>query len=165
MPRFKTVTASVTRPSDTNAYAIGDVIANDTPAVLEFANAGRASGEAVRIVSATLISSAFVATGPSIDLMLFSATQTPDADNAAYTPTDAELLTLVGVIPFLTGNAKSGDLTAGAGGNASNVLSNIQQVVNLPSGVSLYGVPVARNAYVPVASEKFTFILGIEESA
>jgi hypothetical protein len=112
-----------------------------------------------------LIDSAFVATGPSIDLFLFSASQTPDADNAAYTPTDAEMLTCVGVLSFLTGNAKSGDATSGAGGNAFNVLSNQNLVVDLPDGVtSLYGVPVARNAYAPIAQEKFTFVLGIEES-
>jgi hypothetical protein len=49
----------------------------------------------------------------TVELWLFDTTFTPDNDNAAFTPTDAELLTLVGIIQFSTWFV--GDATAAAG--------------------------------------------------
>jgi hypothetical protein len=153
----KVVTASKTRPSDTTAYASGDVIAESTsaPTVFTFSDCVRVEGGSGVIGKVTIADSANVATKLSCELWLFSATVTPDNDNAAFTPTDTEMLTAVAVVPIST--AYVGDATSGAGGNA--LLTS--GVVNLPfkcdaSSKALYGVLVARNAYAPVSAEVFT---------
>lgn len=155
-----TVSDSCTRPANTTAYTAGDVVGDG--AVLEFVGASRRSGEFGVVQKAIIFSSAYVATAPDLELWLFDTTVTADADNATFTPTDAELATLVGIVPFTTANWKGGDLTAGVGGN--NVCSVLN--INLPFNTtgnqnSLYGVLVVRNAYVPVSGEIFTVRLGI----
>lgn len=150
-------TASLTRPADTTAYAAGDVVTAGTAAALSFG----LNTSAGRIRSALLIDSASQATKPDIDLMLFDSSLTPDADNAAFTPTDAEMGTLIGVISFAGSAFKTGDATVGAGGNGVIVSGGLDILL---SGASetIYGVLVARNAYTPVASEVFTIRLGVE---
>lgn len=150
--------ANVTRPNNATPYAIGDVV-NDgaTPgARLNFTGLPARGGE---IRSAVCVSSAYVAVSPDLELWLFSSDITDlDADNATWTPTDAQLATLVGVIAFPTASFKGGDLTAGAGGNMACVVKDAGLVI---SQTALYGVLVVRNAYVPVANEKFTVTLKV----
>lgn len=161
----RTIAGSFTRPSDTTAYAAGDVVSDSTsaPTVITFSNATKESGGFGTLVHAICIDSANVATKPDLELWLFDTTVTPDNDNAAFTPTDAELLTLVGVIPFPTASFKVGDATVGAGGNSVCSVADI----NIPfktvgaTNSSLYGVLVVRNAYVPVSAESFSFRLKV----
>lgn len=157
--KVKFSTASLIRPNDTTAYAANDVIAAvTTPLTLPFSGFGLFSGAGYEISTATLISSAAVGTKLEADLLLFSSNITDiDNDNAAFTPTDAQLLTLVGSISFLSASGKPGDATSGADGNAFCFASNLKIVSNYDT---LYGVLVARNAYVPVASEVITIKLG-----
>ena len=155
--------ASKTRPNDTNTYAAGDVINESTsaPTVSTFTEVVRQPGGSGVIAKVFIDDSAAVAALKlSCELWLFSATVTADNDNAVFTPTDAETQTCVAIIPIST--AYVGDATAGAGGNV--VLSS--GIVNTPfrcasGSTSLYGVLVARNAYVPVAQEVFNMRLFI----
>lgn len=167
--RSHTVNGSVTRPNDTTAYAIGDVICNSTsaPTIITFSRACVEQGGSGVIAHASLIDSAYQSTKLSADLFLFDTTVTMDNDNATFTPTDAELATCVGVITF-DGTATSplqihgGDLTAGAGGNAIIEAPNLAIPFNCVAGSnSLFGVLVARNAYTPVAQESFTVRLHV----
>ena len=151
--------ASITRPADTTAYAAGDVVSTAGGARLTFSNLPDQTGRGFLIASAALIDSANVATKPDLELWLFDADLTDlDADNATWTPTDAQLEALVGIILFPTASFKGGDLTAGAGGNSACVQNNLN--IAAKSDV-LYGVLVVRNAYVPVSGEKFTVRLGV----
>lgn len=148
-------TASVTRPANTTPYTAGDVVGS----LLTFEGVAPLRGQGGLLESAIVITSAFVATGPDLELWLFSDTQADlDADNAPYTPTDAQMLTLVGWIQFPTANFRSGDLTTGAGGNQQCTAPSVGIAVNSDT---LYGVLIARNAYVPVSSEVFTAKLGV----
>jgi hypothetical protein len=162
--RTVTVTGTVTRPAaDTNQYTAGDVVCGSTsaPAVITFTGCARANGGTGMIVGAHCVDSANQTTKPQLELWLFDTTITPDNDNAVFTPTDAELLTLVGIIQFATWYV--GDATAAAGGNCASLATLINHIAfDCGAAVTaLYGVLVARNAYTPVADEVFSIRLRI----
>lgn len=165
---IRSISATFTRPNDTNGYVAGDVVNDSTsaPTVMTFPRATRGAGECSFVQMATLYSSANVATKLEGDLYLFSATVTPDNDNAAFTPTDAEMLTLIAVIAFPASSWVQGDRTSGAGGNAACNAQNLW----IPIATSIadnqnaiFGVLVADGSYTPVAQEIFTVKLWLVE--
>lgn len=163
---MRAVLDSFTRPNNTTAYAAGDVVTAATAAVLEFAHAAPHPGSGGVVIAATLIDGACQSTKGDFELWLFDTAPTIDNDNAAWTPTDAELQALVGVIDF-GGTPLVGDATSGAGGN---VVYPTGAEANLPlpfkcvnGSASLYGVLVVRNAYDPVAQETFAVRLLIAD--
>lgn len=154
--------ASFTRPADTTTYTAGDVISNSTsaPAVLIFNNALREGLGAIQ--NAYLLDSANQTTLLDSELWLFTTPPAATNDNAAITFTDAELANLVGIISFAVAAGKVGLPSSGAAGNAVN----FQNGLGIPvrgAGLTdvIYGVLVARNAYVPVSAEIFTITLGV----
>lgn len=161
-----TVNGSITRPADTNAYVANDVITNSTtaPLIITFSGCSRlnsgSTGRTGVIQSATLIDSANETLKLDGDLFIFDTNVTMDNDNAAFTPTDAELATAVAIITFSGGTARSG--TAGAGGNCAypNAISGGIPFTCLTEN-QLFGIFVARNSYIPISAEIFTFRLGI----
>jgi len=156
--------ASKTRPANTTTYTAGDVIAEATSGAtgLTFTDAVRQPGGSGLINKVQIVDSAYVAATLQAELWLFSATVTADQDNAVFTPTDAELATLVAVITVNT--AFVGDATAGVGGNVSLTSGNVNTVMKCaPDSTTLYGVLVARNAYVPISGEIFTVQLFISQ--
>jgi hypothetical protein len=152
--------ASITRPANTTTYAAGDVVGDaNTPAtILSFANVGLANAGAFMLVSATLIDSAAQTLKPDIDLHLFKSSIGMDDDNGGWTPTDAEMEDLLCVIPFY--GAAFANSTNG-NGSIEAVLDGAKLMQCGAATTTIYGVAVARNAYVPVSGEKFTFKLGI----
>ena len=160
--KSRTSKATFTRPSDTTAYAAGDVVCNSTsaPVIMTFANAVSSAHASSILQQALLIDSGNETTKLDCELWLFDTTVVMDNDNAAFTPTDAEMLTLVAVIPFSSSAWKQG--TAGTGGNCANDQQNLGIPINVADGTqntSLYGILVARNAYTPISAEVFTFKL------
>ena len=156
----RTISTSFTRPSDTTAYAAGDVVCNSTsaPVIMTFAGAVNTDFQMGVIAQATLIDSANQSTKLDAELWLFDTTVTMDNDNAAFTPTDAECATLVGIVPFSTSYWKVGD-------SSSNAVCHVQGLA-IPFNVvhasnALYEILVARNAYTPVSAESFTVRLHI----
>lgn len=143
------VEATYTRPADTNAYTAGDVIANSTSAatILTFSGVARAETGSGLIQAATLIDSVAASTKLDADLYLFDTTVVMEQDNAAWDPSDAEMLTCLGVVEFRGANFK----TCGANG-----ITHVQGI-GLPfvtvGGKDLYGILVARNAYTPASAE------------
>lgn len=161
---LRKVSATLTRPNDTTQYAIGDVVANSTtaPVAIAFAGVVRDHNGTNEIKKAFMIDSANQSTKGDFELWLFHTAPTMDNDNAAFTPTDAELLNLVAVITFAGADAVVGDATSGAGGNAvyfGKFKSTSSIVGTKASAKALHGVFVARNTYTPVAQEAFTFEL------
>lgn len=159
------ITTSLTRPADTTAYTAGDAITDNAGTKLTFANVARLAAGSGQIKRITLIDSANVATKPDVEIWLFDTSFTPDTDNAAFTPTDAEMETLICVIAFGTAAWNVGTATAGAGGNAmiEGALSHAINFKCTGSLTDIYGALVVRNAYVPVSQEKFTIRLHIEQ--
>jgi len=152
---------SLTRPSNTTAYAAGDVIsAVTTNDHFTFAGAVRNGTKSKQLggafVTARLHSSSAVATSLDAELYLFSADIAEVADNSAFAPTDDEMLTCIGVIDFPTADWKFG------------TLNSFCQVTNLgiafkAATTTIYGQLVARNAYVPTSAEVFTIELIISQ--
>lgn len=151
--------ASITRPANATPYTAGDAVSDTTGNALHtFTRClrdGRLGGEirAAHIVS----SGGGLSTGLDGELYLFHTTIGLTADNAAWAPTDAEQLTCVGMIKFLTADWR---FTANNG--RCLALPNLP-FLGLPDatngGVKLFGQLVARNAYVPVSGEVLTIEL------
>jgi hypothetical protein len=149
-----TCSASATRSNDTTTYTSGDVVGDGT--VMVFSRASKGVGTPGIIQQAIITSSAYVAAAPALELWLFDTTIGVDADNAVFTPTDAELATLVGIVSFAAADWKIGTATAGTGGNQVCVAGNVSIPFNTTPDVNaLYGVLVVRSAYVPIALEVF----------
>ena len=151
----RTISDSLTRPANTTQYTAGDVISAVTT------NDHFTFDEVVRersgvILGAILNSSQNNATLKlDAELWLFRTDIAEVADNSAFAPTDAEMLTCVGVIDFDIWTV--GTATSGAGGNARSQVNDLN-IVFTDDGSSrkLYGQLVARNAYDPVSSEVLT---------
>ena len=161
---FKTarVQASLTRPANATAYTAGDAVSATGDGHLEFPGAvevGRLSGS---ISNARLISGANQATKLDAELWLFRSDIADVADNAAFAPTDAELLTLVGIIDFPVADWKIGNATAGAGGNAVCEVTSLGIAFKAAES-KIYGQLVARNGYTPVSGEVFSVELVITQ--
>lgn len=155
--------AAFTRPADTTAYAAGDVVADLTASAndLEFTAIVRKPGGSGVILSAVLIDGANQGTKGDFELFLFDTAMAMDNDNALFTPTDAELEKLVGVIDF-GATPFVGDATSGADGNCAYVQAGVNLAFKCAgSDTKLYGVLVVRNAYTPVSAEPFRVRLNV----
>lgn len=156
------ISASYTRPSNTTTYTAGDVVANSTTVatILTFTGMTTFPGGGGTIEAATLIDSTAESTKPDLDLYLFDTPVVMEQDNAAWDPSDAEMETCLGVIPFAGSAFKVGAVGA-------NGIIHVQSI-RLPftcvtDDKNLYGILVARNAYVPVSAEKFTVRLHVRQ--
>lgn len=161
----KTVSTNFTRPADTTAYAAGDAVTNSTssPAILTFDAVARANAGSGVIIGAVLIDSANQATKGQFELWLYDTSFSADNDNAAFTPSDAETETLIGVIPFLVPYV--GDAQSGASGNCVFPVGNLSIPYTCGgSSDDIFGLLVVRNAYTPVSAEKFTVRLFVVQN-
>lgn len=160
----KTVSDSITRPANTTAYAAGDVVDASTAAGLTFTAPARGETLGGYIVDALLVSSANKSTKGDFELWLFDTVPGSfDADNAVFTPTDAEMLTVIGIIQFT--QSFVGDATADAAGNSVHQAKRTFLPLRFDTVTDdddLYGVLVVRNAYTPVSAEVFTIRLKID---
>ncbi len=157
------VSQNVRRPNDIDQYAIGDVLDTDPGAGLTFSNVVRGEGMTGSIVDALFRSNANQGTDGDFELWLFDqALAAYDADNDTFTPTDDELIDLIGVLQFATPfEANAG---AGQGGaiiyQAAKTFLPIKFVTTTTS-TGLVGVLVVRNAYTPIGLGLFTVTLKI----
>lgn len=148
-----TSSTSYTRPADTTAYAAGDAFSNSTssPAVLTFTNVVPASGKGAIIASVDVVSSA----APSLPLQgvlhLFDTAPTAVNDNAAWTVSDAQMLTHIAAIPFQC-------RTIGAN---SHVHVDCAKAFTSVGGTSIFGLVEVTNAYTPASGEVLSFRLQI----
>lgn len=155
---LKSVTANFTRPSDTTAYAVGDVVCNSTsaPTVLTFSGMANSNGLGGVLQTAFLYLGSNPSTKPVYDLFLFDTSPTIDNDNSTFTPTDTEILTCVGVISF--GVGIPGD-TTGTGTNTVYQANPMLSYICASGATALYGVLVARNAVTPTSADTYNFRL------
>lgn len=156
-----TVTTSVTRPSDTTAYAANDALSSSTsaPAAITFSNVFRTSGGSAIITGLDVIDSANQATLLQGELWLFDTAPTVINDNAAFTISDTEYATVVAKIPFSIDSA--GNSAAGASGNAGAFIDGLAIGVTGVGSANLTGLIKILNAYTPVAAEVLTFRLKV----
>lgn len=155
-------TAGFTRPADTTTYAAGDVVCNSTsaPVVITFANAVRSNAAGGVLNSVYMVDNANQTLPGVFELWLFHTTVTATNDNTAWNISDANMLNTIGVVPLSASYA--GNTGAGTAGNRVFMAPSLGIPFKAASGAtSLYGVLIARNAYIPVDSENFFFQLGI----
>lgn len=149
------VSATVTRPADTNAYAANDVVSNSTssPTILTFADVVAAVG-GKGLITGGVMNLDYQST-PSIRLMLFHGTApTAINDNAAFSLSDADSLKCFGWLDFDTYQA----------GGANTIYQDFTKLLLFTCGAALkdiYGIPVVMSAFTPTASAKKTFSLNI----
>jgi hypothetical protein len=157
-PITKVVTASYTRPADTTTYASGDVIAQSTSAavILSFAGIARGAGLGGMIQQALLVDSAAQSLKLEGELYLFDTAPAMQNDNVAWAPSDAEMEASLGVITFFGSTFKV------AGANGFIQVPNLSMPFQCTASVdTIYGILVARNAYIPISGEKFTVRLSV----
>jgi len=149
-----TVTVTKTRPADTTTYAVDDAVSESTSAgtVWTFANMARNPGEGGMLQGLDLIISTAQSLKFDGELWLFDTAPASGLnDNAAWTPTDAELKTKVCILSFNGGSWRTGS------GNGSIELPGLAVSYQCAAGsTSLYGVMRAKNAYIPTSAEDFT---------
>lgn len=137
---------SITRPNNTTAYSIGDVI-NDNgstiPIVLDLNG-----GANPALIFNHLVSSNEAST-PAIDVHFYSESFTIAADNAAFNPSDAQQLKRLGTISHTDWVAWTANKTSDAKPDAP---------ICLGTGVTpfVYVVLTAAAAYTPTAQEVIT---------
>ncbi len=149
-----TVSVSITRPADSNVYAANDNWADNTttPSTGGFAlpNVARVPGGAGTILDVIVTSSAVPATLLQGELWIFDSKVAGVGDNVAFVISDAEVLTLVAVIPFTL-----------AGTGANNSFAHVQNLAIgyqcLPNSRDLRFLVKVKNAYTPVSGE----VLGV----
>jgi hypothetical protein len=151
-PTVKTVSLSITRPADSNAYAANDAFSNSTSAPLtggyQFLNMARSPGGSGTITDA--IFSMSTANSLQGELWLFDQPVTNINDNAAFAISDAEALTLVAVIPF--------NCTDTTSNNAISYVTNIGiGFTCVGASSTLYGLVKVMNAPTPASAD----VLGI----
>ena len=151
---LKLATASFTRPSNTDAYAAGDVIGPvTTPATLNFSAAVPNSF----IIGAKCTKDAATVSNSDFRLWLYvgAASPTPIADNSPWTTLYANDAICVGYIDLGTA------VTDGSGSDSAFSQNFGVQIPTVGSSTAgnLYGVLVAKAAYVPESGEKFTVTL------
>jgi hypothetical protein len=152
---------SFTRPADTNAYAVGDLVANSTTAAsvvpLAFDNASIATG-ICRIDGARIRKSTATTTAASFRLHLFHAAPSvaTTGDNGAFGTVVSGAASYLGAIDVTIDRAFA-DGAAGSGipmrGSPLNV--------SVPAGQIIYGLLEARGAYTPASAEVFTVTLEV----
>lgn len=148
-PRISSVTN--TRPADTTAYAVNDVVSTLAGAVMEFANIGPANGVILITQALLTIKTASVASGMGNQrLFLFTSAPTAIADNSAFDISTTDVSKLAGWIDLGT------PIDNGATIATQNISDRLQIAL---TGTSLYGIRVTTTAYTPTSAEESTITL------
>lgn len=148
---FATITTTITRPTDTNAYAVDDVLADSTSAPTVGGNtlaaAARVSGGSAELRDITIISSATPAAPLQGELWIFDSAVTAVNDNATFALSDADALKLVAVIPFTLVAQPS---------NSVAIIAGINLGFTCVGSADLRYLVRVKNAYVPANAETLT---------
>lgn len=142
-------TSGFTRPANTTAYSAKDVMTDGVKKAMEFPNFSPVPGAAIHILNAIMISSNPAASPGAFELLLFDSPQDLAADNSAYSPSNSDILELLGVVRFDRYNV--------------NAISSVYHPASFgrlyarlaPGSTSLYGVLVSTAAYTPISTENF----------
>ena len=145
-----TATSSITRPADTAQYAAGDALANSTSAPTAgggtFTGVTSVAGGSAILTDLMIVSSNAPATPMQGEVWLFDTAPTAMNDNAAWSLSDAEALTLVDVIPFA--------LTT-IGNNSLAAIQRGTGITTVGSANLRFLIRVV-NAYTPASGEVIT---------
>lgn len=156
------VTSSVllTRPADTNAYAIQDAVSNSTtaPTLLQFTDSARENGGSGIIVSARHLKSSTVSANFRLHLYRNNSA-TPVNDNAQFALLFANRANRIGFIDF-------NHVTGGTGSDSTNALTTFAGLPFVCDAAtsSLFGILTALTAYTPTSAEQHFIELSIAQN-
>lgn len=159
--RRSVVSVEFTRPANTTAYAVGDIVSNSTVSttILTFSNVLSAGGKG-KIVGVT-VSTDEPSLTPEIRLHVYSqSTPTLAVDNAAFIELYADAAKKVGYIDLAAMTSP-----ASASGDAVSRTQNMS--LNFPvktsgSSKNLYGVLETRSTFTPASAQKFLVTVYVE---
>jgi hypothetical protein len=161
---IRNITGSFTRPSDTTAYASGDLVANSTTAgsvvATELRAVGQYPGGASIVRRAVVRKSGTSTTNAAFRLHLYrgSTITAANGDNGAWSTNQVAnylgYLDVTAMVAFTDGAYGSG-----VPGFGSEIM------VRLASGQSVYALLEARGAYTPASAEVFTIGLDLIDEA
>lgn len=147
-------TASFTRPADTTAYAVGDLVANSTTAgsvVPMQVQCARRDGGTGQILRVRLRKSGAILTNASFRAHFYRTSPTPtNGDNGAWLTTGA--LTYLGAFDITMDRAFSD----GAHGDGMPLNGSVLIFAADAASSVLHVLIEARAAYTPVSGEVFT---------
>lgn len=145
-----TASTDLTRPADTTAYAAADAISDSTSAPtaggFTLTGVARASGKS-GVITDMIVTSSNPAGGLNAELWVFDTAVTAVNDNAAFAISDAEVKTLVAVVPFT--------LAAGANNAAAHIQNLMAGFTTVGSANLRYLIRVV-SAYTPISGEVIT---------
>jgi hypothetical protein len=144
------VSATFTRPNDTNAYSANDTVGPTVAAVMTFANVGRVVAGTGYITNVRLVKSTNVTSNATFRFWLYQTAPAAIADNAPFTLLYANRAIRLGYVDLPC-------TTEGAGSDsASCFLANVNLKFACAAGSrDLYGVLETKQAYAPGALENF----------
>lgn len=147
------VNTTITRPADTNVYAVGDAITDSTsaPTTASVSSVGSGNTTAIEIDSVIVTSSVKGASLPYLRLFIGNSAITATNDNSAFALTDSENDAIVAQI----------DMGApySATNNARLERHDLNIVCNTSSTNTLTLALVADSAYTPASGEVFKIII------
>lgn len=147
MPRIQAI--SLTPTISTALYTTADAVGG----LLTFANLS-ASPDSSALLQGVLVKDED-GEAADLELVLFSETFTPTADQAAFNPSDADLLNCIGAIAL--------DQWFAFNGNAICVIKDIHMPIKLTgSSGSLFGQLVARSGPTYTATDDLTVTVLLE---
>lgn len=163
----KRLSATFTRPSNTTAYTIGDVVGPVTTAAVQtLAGAARQNGGSGRITDVLLECNEPTITLGTFRIHIFNTSFTPAADNAAFAELHANAAYYQGfcdppilVADFATASGAVTRLNAGI--DAAKGLP--MQFICAAGDTGLYAVIVALGAYVPKSAGVFRLSVIVEQ--
>lgn len=156
--------ATVTRPTNTDAYAAKDVISTAVGAVIEFAGMARSNGGTGTIVKARLMTSQSTNTA-QYRLHLFHTQPTAIADNAQYAMLVANQANRVGTIDFPACS------TEGTGSDAAATMRPSSDGSFPPPNLwykcaandtKLYGILETIGVFTPASAQTYFIELGAD---
>jgi len=161
--RLVVVSAEFTRPADTTAYTIGDLVGNATSGAvpLTIANCARVDAGSGYIVRAALITDLKSIT-PSFRVHVFNAAPTQSNDNAAYRALYADVSKRVGEFVL-------GPMSTPADTTNSTLSRALDMNLRIPfacaSGTrNLLFLFETLSAFTPASGQKFTLQLAIDQN-
>lgn len=150
------VDVEMTRPSNTDAYAAGDVVSNNTSTttLIDLANLVRANGASAYIVRVSLSTDKKSIT-PRFRVHFYNASDpTVAADNAAYKNLYADIAKYLGFVdlPAMTTGTDTTNSTMSVAANSTVRLP----IIAGGSTRSVYALLEALDVFTPASAQKFT---------
>jgi hypothetical protein len=149
--------ASFTRPADTTAYAIGDLVANSVTAgsvvPLTFTLGNSFGVASFRLTRARLSKTGTTATNANFRLHLYQSAPVPaNGDNGAWSTSQGANwlgnIDITSMLAFTDGCCGTGSAAAGS-----------EMFIRTASGGTVFGLLEAKAAYTPASGEVFTVTL------